>query len=116
MAAIDVKAVAQAANTRPDEGEATYEVPVKKLGSRVTQPQVSVVTDVLTKSLTETIRSDMDALAAYADTGDKSHLSAEQNEAISKVVAQARERLSDNPSKARRVWPRKVAAIVHNIG
>lgn len=112
---VDPREVVKLANTRAEEFDGGT---VKKLGSRVTTTQVSTVTKVATPAALRTIKGDGDdganALKAYAETGDASHLSPEQNEALKKLVAQARE-ASENPSKARRIWPRKVAAIVVSL-
>ena len=115
--AIDTKKVTKDANKRTPD--ATYEKgEVKDLGSRVTSKQAKLVLDKLTnaqrKVLTEG-EGALDTLRAYADTGDKSYVTSEQYEVLSKIVAQCKEDVAaDDPkgSKARRFWPRKTAAIV----
>lgn len=105
------------ANSRPDDDAAKaleYEQPVKKLGSRVTKKQVEVISKVLTRGQLTTLHSNKKALTTYADTGDASALTPEQNDALKKVVEAGRAN-SENDSQKRRIWPRKVAAIVASI-
>jgi hypothetical protein len=125
----DMKAIVGAANTRPDEEQAEklgYEAAVKKLGSRVTSRQGKIIAEVMTAGQLVKLAGDDEAkqnLRLYADTGDKSHLTPEQNEVLTQVVKAARERAlndTDNgrvkgESQARRIWPRKVSAIVLNL-
>jgi len=114
--AFDAKKVAQAANTRPESDE--YEAgKVHKLGSRVTTRQASVVHQKLTTAQRAKLTAEYDGqsgialLRAYADTGERSYLSPEQSEVLSTLVKQCRDSI-ENESQKRRVWPRKVAAII----
>lgn len=112
--------VSKLANSRPEEDSAeakAYDAPVKKLGSRVTRGQSEVIASVLTPAVQRKLIGSnelVNALRRYADTGEKSAISGEQSEELKKVVTQARERV-DNPSKARRIWPRKTAAVLVGI-
>lgn len=111
--AIDFKAVATRSNQRPED--ASYEQgSVHKLGSRVTSKQANVVIDKLTNSIRKTLTDGKgtEQLRAYADTGERSYLSAEQSEALSNLVKACRESVGAESSAARRFWPRKVAAVI----
>lgn len=115
MATIDVSAVTKSANVRPEGDDAPqYERPITKLGSRVTKKQTALVLAVLTPTQQKALLTEVTALHQYADTGDASALSAESAETIKKVVSQAREK-AESESQARRVWPRKVAAIIAQL-
>lgn len=114
--AFDPKMVAKGANVRPEQDD--YEAgKVHKLGSRVTSRQAQVVHSKLTASMKTKLLAEhegtpgIDLLRAYADTGERSYLTTEQSEVLSGLVKACRESI-ENESQKRRVWPRKVAAII----
>lgn len=95
---------------------------VTALGSRITTRQVEITAEVIVESQIKQLRGSEELLTnlqIYAETGDASKLSAEQNEVLKAVVKASRERAIEvattpgsGESQARRFWPRKAAAII----
>lgn len=79
----------------------------RKLGSRVTTRQVKAVESVRPDKLPATKAK----LREYAQTGDATGLTDSEYLGLRNLVEEAKKQMP-NPSQARRLWPRKVAAIL----
>lgn len=74
---------------------------------RISRAQEEIILEV-TRNMKAT-----ESMIAYVNTGDLSHLTADENKNLTKAVAQCKNRVA-TPSQARRFWPRKLAAVIVN--
>jgi hypothetical protein len=114
---VDTTAVRKASNIRSEDSD-KFESPIKELGSRVTARQVQAVAAVLTPAQLKKLLSDSDGLTEFAETGELARVNQDVVDVLNEVKKAAREYVvqmdgvTNGASHARRIWPRKIAAIV----
>lgn len=79
---------------------------VKDWKARVTQKQANAI-----QLAARGKRLDADEMLAYVLTGDASHLTGQTASDLKLLVKQAKEQMP-NESQAKRIWPRKAAAVL----